>query len=119
MDPSPHVIAEMRRIFEEPMKLLMVLMRRAYPDVSTAELDWRMNCVLGALVFSQVYSERIGPFFGPEADTDDAQTSSWILHFLVNGAGAAAYERAKVTPLKSQPVSRRKRLSDGTAHGAR
>jgi hypothetical protein len=98
MDPSPHVIAEMTKMFEEPMKLLITLMRRACPNVSAAEIDWRVNCVLGALVFSQVYSERVGKFFGAEADVDDARASSWILHFLANGANAVPYSEANPIP---------------------
>jgi AcrR family transcriptional regulator len=109
MDPSPHVIAEMTLIFDEPMKLLMALMRRSYANVSTAEIDWRVNCVLGALVFSQVYSERVGRFFGAEADVDDSRASSWILHFLVNGANAAPYEEAKATFPKPSSAVRKKR----------
>jgi hypothetical protein len=86
----------------------MVLMRRASPNVSAAEIDWRVNCVLGALVFSQVYSERVGRYFGAEADVDDARASSWILHFLVNGADAAPYGEALIS-LKRPPAVRKKR----------
>jgi AcrR family transcriptional regulator len=108
MDPSPHVIAEMTKIFDEPMKLLITLMHRACPNVSAAEIDWRVNCVLGALVFSQVYSERVGRFFGAEADVDDARASSWILHFLVNGANAAPYGETNAAFLKATPAGRKK-----------
>ena len=109
MDPSPHVIAEMTKIFDEPMKLLMALMRRSCPNVRAAEVDWRVNCVLGALVFSQVYSERVGRYFGAEADVDDARASSWILHFLVNGADAVPYGKANIAFLRPPPPVRKKR----------
>jgi hypothetical protein len=108
MDPSPHVIAEMTKIFDEPMKLLIVLMRRACPHVSAAEIDWRVNCVLGALVFSQVYSERVGRFFGAEADVDDARASNWILHFLVSGANAARYAEVRAPSRKPALAVRKK-----------
>jgi AcrR family transcriptional regulator len=91
MDPAPQVIAEMARIFEEPIKLFLSLMRRACPELSAAELDWRINCVIGAQVFSQVYSERVGRFFGGEADVEEAVASNWILHFLMNGINAAPF----------------------------
>jgi AcrR family transcriptional regulator len=109
MDPSPHVIAEMTKIFDEPMKLLITLMRRACPNVSAAEIDWRVNCILGALVFSQVYSERVGRFFGAEADVDDARASSWILHFLVNGANAAPFAEVHAAFLNPTPAGGKKR----------
>jgi AcrR family transcriptional regulator len=89
MDPSPQVIAEMARIFQEPVELFLALMRRACPQLSAAELDWRINCVIGAQVFSQVYGERVGRFFGGEADVSEALASNWILHFLMNGINAA------------------------------
>jgi hypothetical protein len=91
------------------MKLLITLMRRACPNVSAAEIDWRVNCVLGALVFSQVYSERVGRYFGAEADVDDARASSWILHVLVNGANAAPYAQANGALLKPTAAVRKKR----------
>jgi hypothetical protein len=53
MDPSPAVIAEMTRLGDEPMRLFLSLMQRACPELTLAELDWRVNCVLGAQVFSQ------------------------------------------------------------------
>src|ERR1700748_433217 len=56
MDPSPHVVAEMNRIFAESIELFLALMRRACPDLGVAELDWRVNCIIGAQVFSQMYS---------------------------------------------------------------
>jgi AcrR family transcriptional regulator len=89
MDPAPSVIAEMTRIFEEPVELFLALMRRSCPHLAPAELDWRVNCIIGAQVFSQVYSERVGRYYGAEADVEGAVASKWILHFLVNGAGAA------------------------------
>lgn len=93
MDPSPHVIAELTRIFEEPVQLFLRLMRRACPELTAAELDWRVNCIIGAQVFSQVYAERVGRFFGGEADVDDALAARWIVHFLMNGIGAPPASR--------------------------
>ncbi len=92
MEPSPPVIEEISRIFEEPVKLFLRLMRRACPQLSAAELDWRVNCVIGAQVFSLVYSERIGRYFGSEADVDNVLAANWMLHFLVHGIGADPYD---------------------------
>jgi len=89
MDPSPTVIEEMLRIFEEPVDLFLVLMRRACPELSAAEIDWRVNCVIGAQVFSQIYSERVGRFFGGEEEVDESLAANWIVHFLMNGINAA------------------------------
>jgi AcrR family transcriptional regulator len=106
MDPSPTVIAEMTKMFEEPVELFLKLMRRACPDLSDAELDWRVNCVIGAQVFSQVYGERVGRFFGAEVDVDDSLASKWILHFLMNGINAVPFNDKKSDPRAAgRPVS--------------
>src|ERR1700722_7463856 len=89
MDPSPEVLAEITKIFVRPVKLFRALMRRACPQLSAAELDWRVNCIIGAQVFSLVYRERLGIYFGVEADVDSAKAASWMLHFLMNGIDAA------------------------------
>jgi len=89
MDPSPEVLAEITKIFEKPVKLFLALMRRACPQLNAAELDWRVNCIIGAQVFSLVYRERLGIYFGVEADVDSARAASWMLHFLMNGIDAA------------------------------
>ena len=91
MDPSPQVISEMSKLFEEPIRLFISLMRRACPDVSAAEIDWRVNCVIGAQVFAEVYSERGRRFFGDEADVDETLAANWILHVLMNGLNAPPY----------------------------
>jgi AcrR family transcriptional regulator len=90
MDPSPEVLAEISKIFEKPVKLFLTLMRRACPQLSAAELDWRVNCIIGAQVFSLVYRERLGIFFGAEADVDSVKAAKWMLHFLMKGIDAPA-----------------------------
>ena len=92
MDPSPHVVAEMNRIFEESIKLFLALMRRACPELSIAELDWRVNCIIGAQVFSQMYSERVGKFFGSDADVDESKAVGWMLHFILHGVNAPPHQ---------------------------
>ncbi len=94
MDPSKDVVTELNRIFEESIKLFLALMRRACPELTLAELDWRINCILGAQVFSLVYAERVGRFYGSEADVDEGLASKWIVHLLMNGLGAPAYTEA-------------------------
>jgi AcrR family transcriptional regulator len=97
MDASPEVIAELTRIFGEPVDRFLDLMRRACPDLSDAELDWRVNCIIGAQVFSQVYAERVGSFFGDEADVEDALASDLVLNFLLNGIRSPPFERRRKT----------------------
>jgi AcrR family transcriptional regulator len=91
MDPSPVVIEELTRIFKEPVELFLSLLRRALPQLSAAEFDWRVNCIIGAQVFSMVYSERVGRFFGTEADVDPRQAADWMIHFMVNGIDAPPF----------------------------
>jgi AcrR family transcriptional regulator len=88
LDPSPVVVAEVIRVFHQSVELSLRLLRSALPQLSAAELDWRVNCVVGAQAFSMVYSERVGAFFGPEADADPSQVVEWIMHFLLNGIDA-------------------------------
>ena len=90
MDPSPVVIAEIIRIFKQPVELTLTLMREACQQLSRAELDWRVNCIIGSQVFSMIYSERVGVFFGTEADVDPKVAANWIVHFLLNGIEAPA-----------------------------
>jgi hypothetical protein len=47
--------------------------------------------------------------YGAEADVDDARASSWILHFLVNGANAAPCGEANAAVLKPIAPVRKKR----------
>lgn len=91
MDPAAHVVAEMNRIFAQSIELFIALMRRACPELSAAELDWRVNCIIGAQVFSQMYSERIGKFYGSEVEVDETRAVEWILHFILNGVNAPPY----------------------------
>jgi AcrR family transcriptional regulator len=91
MDPSPHVVAEMNRIFAQSIELFLALMRRACPELSIAELDWRVNCIIGAQVFSQMYSERVGKFFGEEVDVDESRAAEWMLHFILHGVNAPPF----------------------------
>jgi AcrR family transcriptional regulator len=88
MDPAPVVIAEITRIFKEPVELFLGLLRQACPHLSAAELDWRVNCIIGAQVFAMVYSERVGAFFGPEVNVDATTAAEWIIHFLLQGIEA-------------------------------
>jgi AcrR family transcriptional regulator len=101
MDPSPPVIAEISRIFEQPVKLFLALMARACPQLGAAELDWRVNCIVGAQVFSLVYSERIGRYFGKEAQVGDAVAAKWILHFLMNGMSSPPFEEKQESRLRT------------------
>lgn len=103
MDPSPHVVAEMNRIFAQSIELFLVLMRRACPELGAAELDWRVNCIIGAQVFSQMYSERVGRFFGKEVDVDESRAVEWMLHFILHGVNAPPF----VAGGRAQMVARR------------
>jgi AcrR family transcriptional regulator len=117
MDPSPEVLAEISKIFEKPVKLFLSLMRRACPQLSAAELDWRVNCIIGAQVFSLVYRERLGIFFGAEADVDSVRAAKWMLHFLMNGIDAPPLP-ADVLPSKANgKVGEQPKLA--ASHGER
>jgi AcrR family transcriptional regulator len=103
MDPAHDVVTELNRIFEESIRLFLDLMRRACPQLTPAELDWRVNCILGAQVFSLVYAERVGRFYGTEADVDEGLASKWIVHLLMNGLGAPAFAEEREPVAVSTP----------------
>jgi AcrR family transcriptional regulator len=100
MDPSPQVITEMAKLFEEPVRLFVSLMRRACPDVSAAEIDWRVNCIIGAQVYAEVYLERGRRFFGAEGEVNETLAADWILHMLMNGIEAKPYAPAAGAPVR-------------------
>jgi len=106
MDPSPVVISEVIRTFKQPVELTLKLMREACPQLDAAELDWRLNCIIGSQVFSMVYSERIGVFFGPEADVAPRRAAQWIIHFLLNGVDAAPYAPGGTTSRNEDAATR-------------
>ena len=100
MDPSLVVVADMNRIFEEPIVLFLALMRRACPDLAVAELDWRINCIIGAHLFSLVHTERMGRFFGQDAQVPDELAAEWVLNFFMYGISAPPLAVKKSKPPK-------------------
>jgi hypothetical protein len=88
------------------VELFQELLRRACPQLSAAELDWRVNCIVGAQGFSMVYNERVGKFFGPEADVEAKQAADWMIHFLLNGINAPSF--AEHQQLRQDSTSRRR-----------
>jgi AcrR family transcriptional regulator len=88
MDPSRVVIRDMNRIFEKPVMLFLSLMQRACPNLSIAELDWRLTCITGAHMLSLVHMERMGRFFGEATHVPDEIASEWMLNFFLHGINA-------------------------------
>jgi len=102
-DPSPEIVEDTNEMFRDVSLQFYELMRLASPGLSTAELDWRINCVFGTLSFAQLYTERIGRLIGSEADVDDEVACRWVMHFIQNGV--AADPMAEVTSnLSSRPA---------------
>lgn len=101
MDPSLVVVADMNRIFEEPIVLFLVLMRRACPDLAVSELDWRIDCIIGAHLFSLVHTERMGRFFGQDAQVPDELAAEWVLNFFMYGISAPPSAVKKAKPPKA------------------
>ena len=84
-DPSPVVLKEMNSIFEEATQLFIDLMKRACPNLQTAELDWRLNCIIGAHLFSLIHNDRMQYFFGNNTNVEPKLASQWVLQFLMYG----------------------------------
>jgi AcrR family transcriptional regulator len=87
-DPSPEIVEDLNDMFADITSRFFALMRLACPELTQAELDWRINCVFGTVCFAQLYGERIGRFVGTEADVGEELASRWVLHFITRGISA-------------------------------
>ena len=87
-DPSPVVLKEMNSIFNEATQLFIDLMKRACPNLQTAELDWRLNCIIGAHLFSLIHQDRMQNFFGTDTNVDPKLAGEWVIQFLMHGINA-------------------------------
>jgi hypothetical protein len=98
-DPAPEIVEDTNDMFKDVTLKFFELMRLASPDLSPAELHWRINCVFGTVSFAQLYIERIGRLIGNEADVDDEVASQWVMHFIRHGVAATPVPAAKPTNL--------------------
>jgi AcrR family transcriptional regulator len=87
-DPAPEIVEDTNEMFNDVSLKFFELMRLANPNLSPAELDWRINCVFGTISFAQLYVERIGRLIGNEADVDDELAARWVMHFIKHGVGS-------------------------------
>ena len=94
MDPSPEIVQDLNEMFADITSRFFELMRLASPDLTQAELDWRINCVFGTVSFAQLYGERIGRFVGTEADVGGELASKWVMHFITQGVAAPPLPQA-------------------------
>jgi hypothetical protein len=81
-------VQDLNEMFADITSRFFGLMRLACPQLTQAELDWRINCVFGTVSFAQLYGERIGRFVGAEADVGDELASKWVMHFITRGVAA-------------------------------
>jgi AcrR family transcriptional regulator len=117
-DPAPEIVEDTNEMFNDVSLKFFELMRLASPDLSPAELDWRINCVFGTVSFAQLYIERIGRLIGNEADVGDELAARWVMHFIKHGVAAtplsqfkpkASVSRSKVRPQARIPKAKRTR----------
>src|ERR1700722_18692917 len=108
-DPAPEIVEDTNEMFKDVTLKFFELMRLASPDLSPAELDWRINCVFGTVSFAQLYLERIGRVIGNEADVDDEVASQWVMHFIRHGVAATPVSAPKPTNLTRRAPATRKR----------
>jgi len=105
-DPAPEIVEDTNEMFKDVTVKFFELMRLARPDLSHAELDWRINCIFGTVSFAQLYVERIGGLIGNEADVDDELAARWVMHFIKHGVGASPMSVANPTNLVRRPQAR-------------
>jgi AcrR family transcriptional regulator len=106
-DPAPEIVADTNQMFNDVSLKFFELMRLASPELSLAELDWRINCIFGTVSFAQLYGERIGRLIGNEADVDDELAARWVMHFIKHGVGASPMSMAMPTYLVSRAAAGR------------
>jgi len=94
-DPAPEIVEDTNEMFNDVSLKFFELMRLASPDLSPAELDWRINCVFGTVSFAQLYIERIGRLIGNEADVGDELAARWVMHFIKHGIAATPLSESK------------------------
>jgi AcrR family transcriptional regulator len=102
-DPAPEIVEDTNEMFNDVSLKFFELMRLASPDLSQAELDWRINCVFGTVSFAQLYVERIGRLIGNEADVDDELAARWVMHFIKHGVAATPMSKVNPTNLAGRP----------------
>jgi AcrR family transcriptional regulator len=115
-DPAPEIVEDTNALFNDVSLKFYELMRRACPNLSQAELDWRINCIFGTVTFAQLYAERIGRLIGNEADVDDAIAARWVMHFIKNGVSADSISGVLESNLRvaKKAPSKRTRKSPGS-----
>jgi AcrR family transcriptional regulator len=106
-DPAPEIVEDTNEMFNDVSLKFFELMRLANPDLSPAELDWRINCVFGTISFAQLYVERIGRLIGNEADVDDELAARWVMHFIKHGVGSGPMPLMQAAPMAR--VAKKKR----------
>src|ERR1700733_14424035 len=102
-DPAPEIVEDTNEMFNDVSLKFFELMRLANPNLSPAELDWRINCIFGTISFAQLYVERIGRLIGNEADVDDELAARWVMHFIKHGVGSGPMPLTTTTNLVSNP----------------
>jgi AcrR family transcriptional regulator len=102
-DPAPEIVEDSNTMFAGVTLKFFELMRVANPELSQAELDWRINCIFGMVSFAQLYVERIGMMIGNEADVDDEVAVRWVMHFIKHGIAATPLSGRTILNYPSRP----------------
>lgn len=100
-EPSAVVTTIMADIFREASQLFVDLLRAQCPQFSASAFYWRLNCALGAFIFSQSFGDRLEPFFDEKSQPVDwSFVVDQIVDFIALGLGSAPATAA--TPAKSR-----------------
>jgi len=102
-DPAPEIVKDLNAMFKDITLQFFKLMQMASPDLSQAELDWRINCIFGTVSFAQLHVERLGGLIGNEADVDDELAARWVMHFLKHGISATPWSDPKTKNAPRRP----------------
>jgi AcrR family transcriptional regulator len=94
-DPAREIVEDTNSMFDHVTRKFCDLLRVACPELTQAELDWRVNCVFGAISFAQLWSERLGRPKGKVADLDDVLAARWVMHLIKHGVAATPLSLAK------------------------
>jgi AcrR family transcriptional regulator len=109
-DRSPHVKGIVDDIYDESSRIFVAALRRCCSHLEDSEFFWRMNCILGSLLYAQLNNGRMAHLSGGQYTGDDVEEGiPHLIQFLAAGMMAPSL----------RPKGRRKATASAGSPGAR
>lgn len=109
-DRSPNVKSIVDDIYDESSRIFVAALRRCCSHLEDSEFFWRMNCILGSLLYAQLNNGRMAHLSGGKYTGDDVEEGlAHLIHFLAAGMMAPSLSGK----------ARRKAPASGGGHSGR